>query len=267
MTQRKSETSLNDLPAPKSPDSLDARILAKARAAAPQRDSEASWASWASWNGPWLRGLATTGVLVVAILVAVPGLRTGQVSDDLSETLSKEVSDIEFEGLNMDVQATPAAAPIARAPNAYARSVNKPERREFMEVHAKRSQPDSMEEVVTTGALASAAGDAVAESRDPDANIRSGQSEPETQRLRAQLIKAKPTLKANDLASKETLADAVLACKNLPATKDKALAGADAASQHPYASPEDCYAALKKACGDCTLPPTLPEAIEKLEAQ
>jgi len=86
------------LPSPRSPRELDQRILAHARANAPQKRPMVT--------AGWLGGIATTAVLVVAIYLT----NTTETNQELAPTVLKEVKE--------ESAAAGAAAPIASSARA-----------------------------------------------------------------------------------------------------------------------------------------------------
>lgn len=263
MTQRKSNSSLdelNALPSPKSPAGLDARILEKARAAAPTASEKTSLLDW---NGPWLRGLATTGVLVVAILIAVPGLRDDQApsreelrtdydsasydhSDDDPGNLAKKgaaaersdklARDSAIARVNYPKQVIPDPA-TQRARQSYDSSMG----------YSMPSPKRSLNEVIVTASKATRAA--------PEAELMADSA------IAAAESKAKPTA----MIPLDTLREGLSKCAQLPDAKDKQAKDKQANANNQTA--QSCYEALKKRCSACELPATLQAARKILTPQ
>lgn len=244
MTQQNREPSLNNLPSPRSPKALDERIIAHARAAAPSPQDKSPLFAW---NGPWLGGLASTAVLVVAILIAVPTLR---------ELPSQEH------------QLAADAAPISR----------------YDEVETEDRQ-QALEEVAVLADSSPIASKPVIQQRPfmPGA----GYSSPRPnvyQPAPAVHMKAKPKRakreRSTEVAASEreaawptesTLLKLKNCGKHLISGEADSAAGSAALARalgglnrglDKSGSGERCYEALQKDCADCDWPPTLKEALE-----
>lgn len=240
MTQQNREPSLNNLPSPGSPKALDERIIAHARAAAPSpqdipQENLPDKSPLFAWNGPWLGGLASTAVLVVAILIAVPALRDlpsqerhlaadaadatpssrFDLAEDAAGTADKEENERRQQALE-EVAVLADALPAEPAPMVQA--VPKPKR--AMLAHSAKIAAPAREALSPTAPT----------------------------RLKLEIC-------GRYLAAEE--ADSFSGSD----AQGKAISGLTNRGA-PIESSERCYQALQKDCADCDWPPTLKEALE-----
>lgn len=254
MTQPKEASSLKDLPTPRSPAALDERIIAHARAAAPVQDSEQALFNW---NGPWLSGVATTGVLVVAILIAVPTLRQ-QLPAEKSELASAGAETTLSQQYDFEEDTAPSRArkaSVDTTPHRLEEALVLADSAPAISTPEPPLPPKPAQSIVQRGS-------ALAGASYSTANRGDYQTAPKVS------VKAKPTRKLmNGFAQKAAIETQEQASdettQTLPSEQTLAsLRACEKQSAGENVSDTACYDAVKKACPDCDWPPTLEGAVK-----
>ncbi|MFT4520860.1 MAG: hypothetical protein ACI9JM_003268 [Halioglobus sp.] len=269
MSKREDQFSLDTLPKPPSPAALDDKILAYARQQAPQKQP--------LWRSGWVSGIATAGVVAIAVLIADPSQQTPSFKDVAQEQELPSYGYTSLSGLREERLSAPSPEesrkrsalvmkPQLKAkPKSVVRKIAAITRQPSMPATAMIAE-DMAGDSAESASLAYTEADSVpseaervAESTErPVATTRTLTARQQTRQLTVvdtsvlheEKGTAMPPIKVGDTAFVEQLA----ACERLLESGKS-----DEAST--------LYQQLQKSCADCQLPQSLEEAIAQQQAR
>ncbi|GAB5450112.1 MAG: hypothetical protein Hals2KO_04400 [Halioglobus sp.] len=248
------------LPEMKSPRQLDDKILAHARAQAPQQR--------VNTRHGWMSGLAAASVVGIAVMIALPtqdGIldtvpAPSREEAELAPAAKAPQADALVDRAADDVDSSALSSPTAEPLQAVSRQASVPPAAAFSEAQAL-SAAQTLSDTQPLSA-AQALPDKQASERKIQAGAAAKKLErvspgPAMESVPGGTAKAAPPESSSErdqearggALHEDAIAAALETCAALLRSDDR-----------PGAT--RCYAALRKDCGDCTLPPTLDAALE-----
>ncbi len=253
------------LPEMNSPPQLDEKILAHARARAPQRRVTS--------RPGWMSGLAAASVVGIAVMITLPGqdgvhdtlpaphwearertpaalsqpeaLQADTLTDDVAQDARVDAQNGTQKDAQKGAQKTEGASLSAAPPKAVAAQSSARQSAGGLREEQARPDAQALERKMQAGASAKKIGRA---SPQPALNAVAPEAEQSAYRTPESSIERDQ--EDRDGATHQRMIEKGLeTCAALLRSDDRPAA-------------ISCYAALRKDCGDCTLPPTLDAALE-----